>query len=146
MWAWMPSPSWGHPSQVLQAPGYPNPKSPRPWRRLGKMKGNGGKWGGMGGGGAKVGENERKCGGKGIHHNITIGFVGTTSEKWQKTGRCNVRKMAEKCDEMPMFPAPISPIFLEARDLPIRSLYKTKYAGSGWKNGGYAWVSENSGA
>ena len=35
--------------------------------------------------------------------------------------------MEQKCDDITMFPHPISPIFREAADLPISSLYKTKY-------------------
>ena len=56
--------------------------------------------------------------------------------------------MEQKCDDITMFPHPISPIFPEAADLPISSLYKTKYPVPGWKNGWngkYPWVSEHSG-
>ena len=38
--------------------------------------------------------------------------------------------------DFPIFPDPIVPIFPEAADLPIRSLYKTRSPVSGWKNGG----------
>ena len=41
------------------------------------------------------------------------GGGGVMGEKWEK-----------KCDEIPLFPNSISPIFVEAAGLPISSLYK----------------------
>ena len=74
-----------------------------------------------------------------------------TIYKWQENGGKGAghgRKMGGKCDETPMSPNPVSPIFLEAADLPTSSLYRTKYRVSGWQNGGnrkYPWVSGNLG-
>ena len=68
------------------------------------------------------------------HYQMTVEIVWTTSpsgRKMAENGGLMGVKTGEKCDKRPMFP-----VFPEAADLPISSLYKTKYPVSGWENRG----------
>ena len=76
----------------------------------------------------------------GNNQQLRMGSVRTTSrvgeklaemgEKWEK----NRRKMGGKWDEIPICHSPVSQIFPEAEDLPLRTLCKIWYPVSAWKN------------
>ena len=83
-----------------------------------------------------MGKDGGKCGGNGESLEEHNRSCMDNLYKWQENGEQgrgggSERKTGEKCDEIPLFPNPIFPIFPEAADLPISRKYP--------------WVSENSG-